>query len=68
MPQDEWKAYYVEENAKKLLREFPDQYFYGVFECEGEENGDRWDLIFEGRRVFIQQYKLVPDGDKKELV
>lgn len=35
--------------------------------CEGETHKDYWGIIIKKGKLYIQKYKLVPVGDKKEF-
>jgi len=35
--------------------------------CEGETHKDYWGIIIKKGKLYIQKYKLVPAGDKKEF-
>jgi hypothetical protein len=44
------------------------KFLNGKLECEGEDQGDVYDLIFKDGKIFIQRYMTVKDGPEKENV
>lgn len=43
------------------------KFLNGKLECEGEDQGDVYDLIFKDGKIFIQNYNTVKDGSEIEL-
>jgi hypothetical protein len=53
--------------SSKELMLFIAKHLNGQFECEGEENGDVYDLIFKDGKIYIQKYTLIKDGPHTEM-
>lgn len=64
---DEFKAYYIEEDLQTMVNTFPDHSFSGSLLLEGEDNLDIWRLaVHNGHDVVVLRPKLVwPDGTEE---
>jgi hypothetical protein len=47
--EDESRNYTIEKTLQALIDAFPGHEFTGRFDCEGEEQGDMWRLVANGR-------------------
>jgi hypothetical protein len=64
--EDEFKAYYLEEDLRSLVNTFPGHEFTGELRMEGEDNLDIWKLQVKDNVVEVIYPRLVwPDGTEE---
>lgn len=62
--EDKYKAYNLVAHVQQAIDAFPGHTFIGRLECEGEESGDLWRVVFRnGRAVKVTPRIVWPDEE-----